>query len=100
MRLLKRRAISREIFDVRGLISAYGNGVRPVDNDIGRLQHGITEETRRDTCSSFSPTCVRFSLNVGTRSNQPSGVIMERSRCSSACSLTSDWRKIAHFFGI
>ena len=38
---------------------------------------------------SFSASC--WSLYVGTRSSQPSGVIIDSSRCSSACSGTWDW---------
>ena len=41
----------------------------------------------------------RCSLYVGTRSSQPSGVIIEHSRCSSACAGTCDWMKITDFSG-
>jgi hypothetical protein len=36
---------------------------------------------------------------VGTRSSQPSGAIIESSRCSSACSAICDWMKIIAWFG-
>ena len=35
-----------------------------------------------------------MSLYVGTRSSQPSGVIIDSSRCNSACSGTCDCTKI------
>jgi len=34
-----------------------------------------------------------WSLYVGTRSSQPSGVIIDSSVCNSACSGTRDWMK-------
>jgi hypothetical protein len=45
------------------------------------------------------PSCSIISLYVGTRSSQPTGVIMDRSRCSSACSGTQDCTKIVHRWG-
>jgi hypothetical protein len=36
---------------------------------------------------------------VGTRSSQPWGVIIDISRCSSACSGTRDWMKMVAWAG-
>ena len=41
----------------------------------------------------------RISLYVGKRSSQPSGVIMPRSRKSSACCFTWLWTKSVAFCG-
>ena len=45
-------------------------------------------------------SCSIWSLYVGTRSSQPSGVIIEKYSASSACWGTRDCRKIVALLGV
>ncbi len=48
---------------------------------------------------SFSRSCSICSLYVGTRSSQPSGVIIPKMSASSAVWGTRDWTKMTDFSG-
>ena len=55
--------------------------------------------TAASSSESMKPSSRACSLTVGLRISHGVGVIMENSRCSSACSFTSDWRKMTDLVG-
>ena len=77
-------------FDVGRLVDSDRDFVGFIDRDVGRLQDRIAQKAvGRQIFSTNSLSC---SLYVGLRSSHGTGVIIEKSKWSSACSLTRDWR--------
>ena len=84
------RDLARDL-DVRHLILAHRHVLSPVEQDVGRLQQRIAEKS---VGGEILVRELRLLILVGGNALQPAeGVIMDSSRCSSACSGTCDWMK-------